>query len=348
MPLAKQRITKDRQQFYDSLTVAEVKSLVTDTDIHVLQTSSHVDSKTWDMLNENLFSIRHDIELRIHSLSNCDLSFLSQLSNVRHFSADCLMTAHGIENIVRLKNLKSLSIGIYDLESFDFLNDLPTDQIQKLCIRATKSKRPSLAPLKSFKNLKILFIEGQQKEIDIISSLYYLEDLTLRSVSPNGLGFLRNLKNLWSLDIKLGGIQDISALNALNGIKYLELWQVKGLSDLSVISTMVGLQYLFLQSLRNVVNIPDLSKLLNLRRIYLDNMKSLKDMSPVTSAPALEEFTHIQAQGMKPQDYQDVLNMKSLKKANVGFGSSNKNSTFRELAAKHGIEDLKGSPFSFV
>jgi hypothetical protein len=225
---------------------------------------------------------------------------------------------------------------------------LPAEQIRDLFLGATISKRPSLGLLERFKNLKVLYIEGQQKEIEVISCLASLEDLTLRSISSAGLDFILSLPKLWSLDIKLGGIRNLSALAGLSQIKYLELWQVKGLSDLTPISSMFGLQYLFLQSLRNVTCIPNLSRLTHLRRVYLENMKGLTDVAPVASAPALEEFVHASAIGMEPRGYEAILTLKSMKEAVVWFGSDLKNNAFRQLAAARGIAEYKHHQFSFT
>jgi hypothetical protein len=148
--------------------------------------------------------------------------------------------------------------------------------------------------------------------------------VTLRSLSTPGLEYISKLPRLWSLEpvpisgqmtvlilpvlyIKLGGIQNLSAISGKESIKYLELWQIRGLSDISVVSSLIGLQSLFLQSLRNVSRIPDLSKLTRLRRLSLENMKGLRDVSAIRQAPALEQFIHVAAQNIRPEQYQDLL-----------------------------------------
>jgi hypothetical protein len=349
MPLASKKLSRNRQEFRGAVSASEVQSLIGDADLRVLQASSEVETGTWELLNAEFFSKRHDVELRVYGFysSVCDLSFLSKMREVRHFSADCLTKARGIEHVADLPKLESLSVGIFNLESFDFLAGLPANQIQKLGLELTKSKRPSLELLQRFKNLKTLYLEGQQKGIEVISTLTALEDLTLRSISPSELNFLRNLSRLWSLDIKLGGVKDLSALRGMNQVKYLELWQVKGLSDITPISDMLGLQYLFLQSLRNVAALPDFSKLPCLRRIYLENMKGLTDVSSAAAAPALEEFAHASASGMEPEDYDAILKGKCLRAASVWFGSDKKNERFRQLAASHGVADYEYREFTF-
>jgi hypothetical protein len=179
-------------------------------------------------------------------------------------------------------------------------------------------------------------LEGQQQGIEVLCELHTLEEVTLRSISTKTLDYVAGLPRLWSLDIKLGGIQDFSSIRGKQSIKYLELWQIRGLSDLSFISSLTGLQYLFLQSLRNVTEIPDLYKLSKLRRLYLENMKGLKDVSAITQAPALVEFSHFSAQNIAPAQYTNLLQMATLKRVRVGFGSKRKNESFAELAIRSG------------
>src|SRR5207302_5926165 len=183
-----------------------------------------------------------------------------RLTNVRRFAADCLLHANAADSISQLEDLESLSIGIYDLEGFDFLSDLRANKLKALSLGATFSKKPSLRVIERFRSIETLHVEGQDKDIEVIGGLPHLQDLTLRSVTVASLGFLRGLSSLWSIDIKLGGTRNLAALANLVNVKYLELWQIRGLNDLSPISEMTGLQFLFLQSLRNVTRLPDFSR----------------------------------------------------------------------------------------
>ncbi len=299
MPLPAKRLDRDRVDFSTHLTEKEVEQLVSDPDIRTLQCSSPVEPGTWDLLNRKLFSQRPEIELRVYGFYSavCDLSFVSRVGNVPRFSADCLMQATGVEHIADLENLEELSIGIFSLDSFDFLKQLPNG-IKSLSLAATRSKKPRLQILSRFRSLTHLYLEGQQQGIEVLSELKKLEDLTLRSISTEGLDYISTLPRLWSLDIKLGGIKNLSAIVNKESIKYLELWQIRGLSDIRFVSSLHGLQSLFLQSLINVTAIPDLSKLYHLRRLHLENLKGLKDVSAIRHAPALEEFLHISAQNI--------------------------------------------------
>ena len=50
-----------------------------------------------------------------------------------------------------------------------------------------------------------MHLDGQSKDIEVLGELDKLEDVTLRSITTPDLSYLARLRNLWSLDIKLGG-----------------------------------------------------------------------------------------------------------------------------------------------
>jgi hypothetical protein len=348
MPLLEKHLPKDRAEFEKRLTLKDIHKLSSDPDLRVLQCSSPVEPETWDLINEELLIRSSNLEIRVFGFysSACDLSFVTRLKNLHHFSADCLKEAVGVENVVALQNLESLSIGIYNLKSFDFLADIPRE-IRVLSLAATKSKKNRLDHLARFRSLRTLYLEGQQNGIEVLSELRALEKLTLRSISTSGLSYITDLERLWSLDIKLGGIRDLSAIQGKTSIKYLELWQIQGLRDISVISTLYGLQHLFLQSLRNVIAIPDLSKLKKLRRLYLENMKALVDVEAIFQSPSLQEFIHVSAHNIELTQYADLVRMATLERVSVGFGNRAKNQRFERLMCESGIEKFSGSQFIF-
>jgi hypothetical protein len=345
-----QNLFADRVEFRNSLSREEVQSLIAYQRLKVLQCSKPVDTRTWKLLNDEFFTRRPEVELRVYGfyLSVCDLAFTSGMTNVRHFSADSLMDATGIENIAAMENLASLGIGIYHLEGFGFLSQV-TPGLVRLFLGSTQSRKPDLLPLNRFVSLREIYIEGQQKNIEVLSQLEALEDITLRSVSTPDISYLTPLHRMWSLDIKLGGIKNLDAIRDMENIKYLELWQIKGLADIRVVSSLTGLQYLFLQSLCQVTILPALDHLAKLRRIYLENMKGLKDIRSLASAPALEEFIHQGALKFQPEDYLPLLNKQGLKRVSVNFGSNKKNQRFTELLQEHDLDTtLRWTQFEFV
>ena len=186
-----------------------------------------------------------------------DLDFLRHFPTLRSFQADALY--HSLGNI-------------------DGLGYLP-DDVDLIGLGRTK-KKLSLAPLARFPNLRRVYLEGQSKDIEVISDLRHLRSITLRSITLPDLALLRPLTNLRALDLKLGGTKDLSLLPELPSLKSFELWMVKGISDLPPISQIPSLEYLFLQALRQVEVLPQMTELVALRRLWLETMKGVTTLPP--------------------------------------------------------------------
>ncbi|WP_371368291.1 hypothetical protein SRRS_19250 [Sporomusa rhizae] len=333
-------LDRRRYEMREPFNENELLEMIDNKDIKVLQTSEPLKINSWKLLNDIVFSIRKDIELRVYGFysQECNLKFVRELVNVERFSADCLMNATEVESIPQMSNLKHLSVDIYNLETFDFL-DFINENLEGLSLGRTSSKKPNLKPLKRFRYLKELYIEGQSKNIDVLLELENIEDITLRSISTPDVSYLTNLKKLWSLDVKLGGIKDFSSIKGMDHIKYLELWQIRDLKDLSFMSELEGLQYLFLQSLPQVQELPSFKNLKNLRRILLQNMKGLKDFSKLKEAENLEEFILSEAPSTDPDELRVLLSLLNLKRVACGFGSNKKNNDFKNMLKSKNISD---------
>jgi hypothetical protein len=335
-----QWVDPGRAQFRGRLTQSAVDDLAADRSLTCLQVSEPVDLETLALLDSQLFRLRPDVEFRVYGHYNkiCDLSFLACLPHLRRLAADHLTTSANVEFIAGLGKLESLSVGIFELQDFNFLKDVKPDSLRSLSIGWTRSKKPDLRIIERFSQLEQLYIEGHRKNIEVVGRLSRIRDLTLRSITLPSLGFLHDLPNLLSLDLKLGGVKGLNELADLKQLRYLELWQVRGVADLAPVSDMTGLQFMFLQSLPHIAMLPDLSRLTALRRLHLDNMKGLKDLSPLASAPALEDFVHISAKGLDPDDFRGLLGLATLKRVFVGFGSLARNQVLERMAVAAGIE----------
>lgn len=326
-----------RAEFSESVSDAELQALATQPELRVLQCSKPVPNAVWMRVNEHICIARPDVQIRVygHESMECDLGFARLLSDAQHFAADCLMSATSIEAIAEIKNLKSLSLGIFGLRNFRVLEQLPTG-LRSLSLGATKSKRPSLDSLRGLRSLRNLYLEGQSRCIEVLSELPELEDLTLRSISQLDLKFMQDLPRLWSLAIKLGGMHDFTGIEGKESMKYLELWQVRGLKDLEVVGTLHGLQNLFVQSLPNVESFPRVTQSKDLRRIVVESLKGLRDFEALEAAPALEEFALIDGRMQTPKQLLPVLRNPCLRRGSAGFGSDRKNREFERLREEHG------------
>jgi hypothetical protein len=308
-----------------------IRMLVADPRIKVLQFAKPLSPGLFEVLNEEFFATRPEVELRAYGFYGevCDLSFCRLMSNVERFRADCLHDALGIEHICKMARLRLLGIGIWNLESFSFLEDV-TDGLQEITLTQTKSKRPDLKPLRRFRSLRKLFLNAQQKDIDVLAGHPSLEDLSLSSIALPSVELVRTLPNLQRLMIMLGGTRNLASLDGMTAIKELELIRISRFTDVSVISSLTGLQHLILRELRRIESLPSLSRLTALRRVTLENLGALMDISGLQRAPALEEIVHISAR-VAPEDYISILQKDTLRYAFAGFGSKQKNARFREI-----------------
>jgi len=252
--------------------------------------------------------------------------FLSRYPNVT-------LRAYGelanLDFLQHFPELRRLQVDIYSLENWDGLKHLPSD-LEVLGLGTTK-KTLSLAVIKRFRSIRRLYLEGHHKDIGVLADMSGLRELTLRSLTLPDLGLLTGLRQLWSLEIKLGGTRDLRLLPRLKSLKYLELWMVRGLEDLSPVGDAVSLQYLSLQALRRVRSIPNLHKMTNLRRVYVETMKGLRDLRPLASAPALEELFVVGMSHLQPADFANFLGLHSLKRVSAGLGSQTKNEAVASL-----------------
>lgn len=335
-----------RVEFNERLSACEISVLAADPAVRVLQTSKPVPAATWRRLNDDLFSRRSDVNLRLYGFYGltCDLSVCGHLGNVRHFTADCLREARNLQGLAAMPALESLSVGVYGLTSFDFLERVPAS-LRLLSLGDTRSRKPDLSLLARFGSLRVVHLASQAKHIEVLAGLRDLEQVALRGITTPGLGYLRELPSLWRLGLLLGGIRELSALAGNRSLKHVELTLVRGLADISVLGRLPAVQYIHLESLRQVTRLPHLREATELRRLALGNMRGLSDLRPLASAPALEEFVCVQASHLRPEDLVPALSNPHLKRAWIGLGSDRKNAAVEALLRSRGIDRSPPTPF---
>jgi len=228
------------------------------------------------------------------------------------------------------QSLRKLRLTVFELKNWDGLQFLP-DEMEYIDLGWTRTKAHTLEFLSRFQNMRILKVEGHTKGIDAVSSSTKLNDLVLRSVPLPDLAFLTKLDNLEILDLKLGGIKDISHLPEIGRIKYLELWMIRGLTDLAPIGSMSHLEHLHLESLRQVEALPDMSELMNLHTVLIQNLKGLTDLSPLADAPALRTLIIWDGGHLKPENLECLVGHPTLEKVSIGLGSDRKNKVIDEM-----------------
>ena len=331
-----------------AVTARDLQKLARRPGLKVLQCSGPVSDAVWALVNEHVSTTRPDVRIRVyaHYSSPCNLSFARLLPNVRHFAADCLMQASGIEAIATLPRLESLSLDVFDLEDFGVLERIHPG-LTWLSLGATRSRKPRLAPLRRFRELRTLRLDGQKNGIEVLSELSALEELTLRSITMPNLSYLTCLPRLRSLALKLGGIRDLKQIERKKSIEYLEFSLVRELSDIDVVGTLPCLRDLRLRSLRHVESLPPLRNANALRRIIVENLKGLRDLKAAEFAPALEEFALIDGRNQTPNQLLPVLRNPNVKRVRAGLGSERRNAEFLRLCREYGKAELNSwTPFN--
>jgi hypothetical protein len=337
------RISHDRVQLSRTISDQEIRALASDKTIRCLQFFDRPDESVWERLNEGFFKRRPDVCLRVYGFADDehDLRFCAKMTAVRNFTVE-LGFASGLESIAAMKELKSLSISMYDPECAEILRHVSTGLTSISISGGPAARLLDLGVLARFGSLRKLYLERHKKGISVLAELGTLEDLTIRNITLKSLDMLRELPALWSLNIKLGGTKNLAALEGLTNIKYLELWKIAGLTAIGVISTLTGLQFLFLQELRQIRALPSLAALCRLRKVHLETMNSLKDIQSLLDAPNLEDITHIANTTIPVEDYASILKKATLKRIHVGFCADQKNARFAKLVQERGLPTLRG------
>jgi hypothetical protein len=331
-----------RAEFTARVSETSLRAIVTQPGLCTLQCSEPVGDHVWKLINEIVCTSRPDIEIRIygHYGAVCDLRIAKLLPRARRFSADCLTRAIGVESLAEMRHLESLSVGVFELGDFGFLDHV-TAGLTSLRLGPTRSKRSDLSPLRRFPALRTLTVAGHTKGIEVLAHLLELEQLMLRSVTTTNLQYLEHLPKLWSLDIGLGGIHDFGGVEGKGTVKHLQLWRIRELPSLDVIGSLPNLQNVSLEALPQIRAFPKLVNSLALRRVVIDNLKGLQDFSAFESAPALEEFGFLQGSKQSPEQLLPVLRNPGVRRVSAFFGSDRKNDEFSALRQRHGKDEFQ-------
>ena len=249
-----------------------------------------------------------EMTLRVYSSTAIrDLEFLRFFPTLQNFAADTLL----------------------NLGSLDGLRHLP-DTLRGLGLGATK-RQLDLRILERFPGLRRLYLERQHKGIEVVSRLTSLDELTFRSITLADLSLLLPLDSLRSLDVKLGGTNDLALLPQVGKLRYLELWRIRGLSDVSKTGELPHLRHLFLQALPQVTVLPDFSGARSLRRIHLEGMKGIRDLRPIATAPVLKELVLGDLTQLQPEDLRPLVGLQHLEAVTAHLGGAKKNAEAQAL-----------------
>ena len=160
----------------------------------------------------------------------------------------------------------------------DLLGAKPED-VKYLCVYCN-NKTADLGLLEDYPNVNTLFLNGDFANVDDISRLKSLSDLTIRLTSNTALNnlFIPTLKSLSIYNKFNAGFENLLS----ESLEYLELMDIRGLSDLSFVEKLSGLKKLYLESLPAVEKLPDFGKMPNLYGLKIYELHKLGDIESLT------------------------------------------------------------------
>ena len=224
------------------------------------------------------------------------------------YRIDVLDKAKYIPSIEDDSKVEGLVIDSRALESLEGIQRF--DHLKYLHISEISIQKFSLKPLEILApHIKALYLGGERKDIEILSSFDQLVSLTLRSTNLRGLSLLKDIKTLRLLRLLGGSIRDFSPLNTLN-VEYLEFWNSRGLTDVSLISELSKLKLLFIQRCSNLSGIAGL-KNSPLEILELDTLRRLTSLRGIENLPNIKKLL-VMTCHLPPDEILRVANIRSL------------------------------------
>lgn len=224
-----------------------------------------------------------------HYQDSFDCKILLKLPDLKSLWLDCLLKAENIEILTELKNLKRLGLGVFELKATEIFQSYNLQNLNELFIGETKTKALNLEYLNKYKDLKHLIICGHTKNIDVVGKLPNLEFLGLNSVSKVPLNFVNNLKKLKSLQVILGGRENLDEIEE-NKIENLEIIRVRGFNSLKNISNFNMLKNLQIEDQIQLKELHFDQELPSLRDFKLLNCKTFKHLTGLENLNSLNQL----------------------------------------------------------
>lgn len=186
------------------------------------------------------------------------------------------------------------------------------DHTKRAFILAVVAKKGRARDVARGRGTAEIWIDHAVIEPSDLDWLAPVRKLTLWAVdSPEG--FLATLPNLEWLDVRGGSGASADFVIGCDGLRYLQINQVRGLSNVSAVGDLVTLELLSLHGLPKVTVLPSLAPLRALARLELGSLKGLASIAPALDAPALAELLLIRAVSMDADDPRRIRDAPQIK-----------------------------------
>ncbi|MGF7038925.1 hypothetical protein [Mucilaginibacter lappiensis] len=199
-------------------------------------------------LNELCLEYDDNFGIRFYGFyqSSFDCKTLLKLSNIKALWLDCLLKVDNLEVLTELKNLRRLSLGVFELKETEIFQANNFQNLRELIIGESRTKALNLKYLENYGDLNYLTICGHTKNIEVIGKLTDLDYLGLNSISKVPLDFVNQLKKLKSLHFLLGGRENLDEIEE-NEIETLKIIRVRAFRNFKNISNFKKLKSLLIE-----------------------------------------------------------------------------------------------------
>jgi len=211
----------------------------------------------------------------------------------------------GLSFLKLLSNLKRLRIQINILSGSDLSHLNYINELIELYIGETYSDL-SMMPLVKFNNtLQALFIDGEKRDLHIMSDMHNLLLLSLRNTSILNLNILRHLRNLKYLITDLNGYNSDLLKSDIDSIEYLELngngskWTIQGEFNFPNLKHLVFVNYKRLIMPPNA-NFEDLGRLVFVNCNKIEGIEKVK-------LPKIEEIALYRNSSISNEQIKNIL-----------------------------------------
>ncbi|WP_298903825.1 hypothetical protein [uncultured Psychroserpens sp.] len=301
---------------YSDLKKPDIPKIIAEENIYSLQLFEFKspNNQTWETMNE-LFKKYPEIGLRIVWYHTQDLSFYSQIPNIRNFTISSFNTK-------------------------DYSKLQSNTKLKHFGIEETKSKAVDLSFIKEFKGLESLYVNGMKKGLENAKHLPNLKTLTFRGVKLDDLNFLTELNKLQELNLLFGSYKNLDSISKLKGLKSIEFSRVRQIPNFDFLNSLENLEKMEFEGMSKMESIPDLSKLEKLKRIHIHNNLRLKNIKPVGEIPNLkllqlsfaENSKSSERKSLISQSVEILMKSKSIEYTNILHWTDEK--TTKELIEK--------------
>lgn len=242
-------------------------------------------------LNELCLEYDDNFSVRFygHYQGSFDCKTLLKLPNIKALWLDCLLKADNLEVLTDLKNLRRLSLGVFELKETEIFQANNLKDLKELIIGETRTKALNLQYLENYADLNFLIISGHTKNIDAVGKLTELEYLGLNSISKVKLNFVNKLKRLKSLHFVLGGRENLDEIEE-NEIETLEIIRVRAFNSFKNISNFKKLKNLLIEDQIQLTELHFDKEISTLADFKLINCKTFESLSGLEKLSGLNQL----------------------------------------------------------